>query len=133
MQATRSFRGVMGGVGTSYGFADGRRLTAGVPALTSMARWFACMTMTCSGKWCTSARSERLFRAGCWRNGQRLRLSARGIAVLLIEHDMRFLMALAYRVVVLNFGRAIAQGTPQQVQAVAQGPARGQPLLCRAA
>jgi branched-chain amino acid transport system ATP-binding protein len=44
-------------------------------------------------------------------------ISRRGIAVLLIEHDMRFLMALADRVVVLNFGRKIAQGTPAQVQA----------------
>jgi branched-chain amino acid transport system ATP-binding protein len=44
-------------------------------------------------------------------------ISARGIAVLLIEHDMRFLMALAQRVLVLNFGRKIAEGSPQQVQA----------------
>ena len=44
-------------------------------------------------------------------------IARRGIAVLLIEHDMRFLMALADRVVVLNFGRKIAQGTPAQVQA----------------
>ncbi len=44
-------------------------------------------------------------------------ISGRGIAVLLIEHDMRFLMALADRVVVLNFGRKIAQGTPAEVQA----------------
>ncbi len=44
-------------------------------------------------------------------------ISKRGIAVLLIEHDMRFLMALADRVVVLNFGRKIAQGTPAEVQA----------------
>jgi len=47
-------------------------------------------------------------------------IAARGIAVLLIEHDMRFLMALAQRVVVLNCGRKIAQGTPQQVQVDAQ-------------
>jgi len=44
-------------------------------------------------------------------------IARRGIAVLLIEHDMRFLMSLADRVVVLNFGRKIAQGTPAQVQA----------------
>lgn len=44
-------------------------------------------------------------------------ISRQGIAVLLIEHDMRFLMSLAHRVAVLNFGRKIAEGTPTEVQA----------------
>ena len=44
-------------------------------------------------------------------------IAKRGIAVLLIEHDMRFLLPLANRVVVLNFGARIAQGTPQEVRA----------------
>ncbi|MBL8382349.1 MAG: ABC transporter ATP-binding protein [Burkholderiales bacterium] len=44
-------------------------------------------------------------------------IAARGIAVLLIEHDMRFLMALAERVAVLNFGRKIAEGAPAAVRA----------------
>ncbi len=44
-------------------------------------------------------------------------IAARGIAVLLIEHDMHFLMPLAQRVVVLNFGGKIAEGTPDQVRA----------------
>ena len=44
-------------------------------------------------------------------------IAERGIAVLLIEHDMRFLLPLAHRVVVLNFGARIAQGTPQEVRA----------------
>ena len=57
----------------------------------------------------TSAECERL-------SGIIRQIASRGIAVLLIEHDMRFLMALADRVVVLNFGRKIAQGTPAEVQ-----------------
>jgi ABC-type branched-subunit amino acid transport system ATPase component len=43
-------------------------------------------------------------------------IAARGIAVLLIEHDMRFLLPLAHRMVVLNFGAKIAEGTPQEVR-----------------
>ena len=44
-------------------------------------------------------------------------IAARGIAVLLIEHDMHFLLPLASRVVVLNFGAKIAEGTPEEVRA----------------
>ncbi|MDB1088580.1 ABC transporter ATP-binding protein [Streptomyces sp. ACA25] len=39
-----------------------------------------------------------------------------GVSVLLIEHDMRLVMSVAHRVVVLNFGQKIAEGTPAQVQ-----------------
>jgi ABC-type branched-subunit amino acid transport system ATPase component len=44
-------------------------------------------------------------------------IAARGIAVLLIEHDMRFLLPLAHRVVVLNFGAKIAEGVPDEIRA----------------
>jgi branched-chain amino acid transport system ATP-binding protein len=44
-------------------------------------------------------------------------IAARGIAVLLIEHDMHFLLPLAQRVVVLNFGAKIADGLPDEVRA----------------
>jgi ABC-type branched-subunit amino acid transport system ATPase component len=44
-------------------------------------------------------------------------IATRGIAVLLIEHDMHFLLPLAQRVVVLNFGAKIAEGTPEEVRA----------------
>ena len=44
-------------------------------------------------------------------------VAARGIAVLLIEHDMHFLLPLAHRVVVLNFGAKIADGLPDDIRA----------------
>ncbi len=39
-----------------------------------------------------------------------------GIAVLLIEHDMRLVMGVSERVTVLNHGQKIAEGSPQDVQ-----------------
>jgi ABC-type branched-subunit amino acid transport system ATPase component len=44
-------------------------------------------------------------------------IAARGIAVLLIEHDMHFLLPLAHRVAVLNFGVKIADGVPDEIRA----------------
>jgi branched-chain amino acid transport system ATP-binding protein len=39
------------------------------------------------------------------------------MAVLLVEHRMDLVMSACDRVVVLDFGERIAQGTPAQVQA----------------
>ncbi|MDB5484909.1 MAG: transporter related, partial [Tardiphaga sp.] len=39
-----------------------------------------------------------------------------GITVLLVEHHMGLVMSIADHVVALNFGRKLAEGTPQQVQ-----------------
>lgn len=40
----------------------------------------------------------------------------RGITFVIVEHDMRFIMGLVDRLVVLNFGNKIAEGTPEEVQ-----------------
>jgi ABC-type branched-subunit amino acid transport system ATPase component len=45
------------------------------------------------------------------------RVSATGVAILLVEHDMSFIMDLCSRVFVLDAGEIIAQGSPAQVQA----------------
>jgi branched-chain amino acid transport system permease protein len=44
------------------------------------------------------------------------RLRSEGMAVLLVEHDMDFVMGLADRVVVMEFGEKIAEGLPEEVQ-----------------
>lgn len=41
---------------------------------------------------------------------------AHGIGVLLVEHDMKFLLNLSDHVVVLNAGRKIAEGSPAEIQ-----------------
>ena len=37
--------------------------------------------------------------------------------MLLIEHNMRATMALCHRIVVINFGRKIAEGGPDEIKA----------------
>jgi branched-chain amino acid transport system ATP-binding protein len=44
------------------------------------------------------------------------RLADLGLAILLIEHDMSFVMGLCDSITVLDFGTVIAQGTPTEVQ-----------------
>ncbi|HKU97472.1 MAG TPA: ABC transporter ATP-binding protein [Vineibacter sp.] len=39
-----------------------------------------------------------------------------GITVLMVEHDMKLVSAVSDRVLALNYGRPLAQGSPQEVQ-----------------
>ena len=43
-------------------------------------------------------------------------LREQGLAILLVEHDMEFVMNIADRITVMEFGQIIAQGTPAEVQ-----------------
>jgi branched-chain amino acid transport system permease protein len=43
-------------------------------------------------------------------------VSQGGVGVLLVEHDLEFVMGLANRIIVVDFGVKIAEGTPEQIR-----------------
>jgi branched-chain amino acid transport system permease protein len=45
-----------------------------------------------------------------------LKLRQEGLAILIVEHDMDFVMNLVDRVVVMEFGKKIAEGLPEEIQ-----------------
>jgi branched-chain amino acid transport system ATP-binding protein len=44
------------------------------------------------------------------------RIRDRGVSILLVEHDMGFVMGIADRIIVLDYGEKIAEGSPEDVQ-----------------
>ncbi len=45
-----------------------------------------------------------------------IRIKEKGISLLIIEHHMKFIMGICKELVVLNFGRKIAEGLPEEIQ-----------------
>jgi branched-chain amino acid transport system ATP-binding protein len=43
-------------------------------------------------------------------------LRDRGITLMIVEHDMKAIMGVSDRLVVINYGQKIAEGTPQEIQ-----------------
>ena len=89
-----------------YGDAQARRAGAGA---VRRARRCCCSTSPSPGMDPDESRGDGARRS-------RRPAPSSGISVVLVEHDMAFVMGMADRVTVLDFGKRIADGTPGEVQ-----------------
>jgi branched-chain amino acid transport system ATP-binding protein len=58
---------------------------------------------------CNAVETEEIDRLIC-------RIAQKGIAVVLVEHDMKLVMKISHRILVLDGGRFLADGTPAEVR-----------------
>jgi branched-chain amino acid transport system ATP-binding protein len=58
---------------------------------------------------CNAVETEELDRLIC-------KVAAKGIAVVLVEHDMKLVMKISNRILVLDRGRALIEGSPREVR-----------------
>jgi branched-chain amino acid transport system ATP-binding protein len=58
---------------------------------------------------CNSVETEEIDRLIC-------RVAEQSIAVVLVEHDMKLVMKISHRILVLNQGRMLVEGTPEEVR-----------------
>jgi branched-chain amino acid transport system ATP-binding protein len=66
---------------------------------------------------CNAVETEEIDRLICC-------VARKGIAIVLVEHDMKLVMKISHRILVLDRGRFLAEGTPVEV--------RGNPLVHQA-
>ena len=107
----------------SQGVADERvdTLPTGTARLVELAgRWPPSRGCCCSTSRRPASTRARPPTLGC----APAELAATGLAVLLVEHDMAFVMGTCEHIHVLDFGRIIAAGTPAEVQADPHGARR---------